>query len=133
MDKDEPIEPIEQAEPIDPIEQADPIEPIDRTEPLQPIDRNEPSDHRDKGRRCAMRPRARARPSCTSGVGGRVGSKARDMTFGSRVTGAPSQLFACVGEPPATSYDHNSDETANGPPELPADRSWQGRERRQAT
>ncbi len=112
MDKDEPIDPIEQAEPIEPIEQAEPTEPIDRTELLEPIDRNDPSDHRDKGRTCARRPRTGARRTCTSAVGGVAGSKARYMALAPRVMGAPSQLLAYVGEP-ATSYDHNSVGTAN--------------------
>ena len=116
MDRDDPIDPIEQADPTDQIEQADPIEPTDSTEPLQPIDRKEPSDHNDKGTSCAMRPTARRRPGCPSAVTGRAGSKARDMTLAPLFMGAPSQLLACVGAPRGTSYDHNSNEMANGPP-----------------
>jgi hypothetical protein len=117
MDHAEPMEPIEHAEPIEPIEQADPIDPIDSTEPLDPIERNEPSDHSDNGSVRATRPRARGGTSCSAVAGDRFGSKARDMDLAPRVMAAPSsQPLSAVGWPPASSYDHNSEEMATGLP-----------------
>jgi hypothetical protein len=57
---------------------------------LDPIDRKEPSDQRDNGNIREMAPRVTGPP--------------------------PSQPLVAVGEPPATSYDHNSEETDTGPP-----------------